>query len=252
MPCSGWLFVGPRHRCFRGLLRQLAQDAARFAHVQFYLCVQGSTPLNFGPLAQKFGGLAGVRVVLDEGGFYGAAVRGAPLILQFFDKKNKLVIETEDYAQFLEAVQKRESKKQRAAREQLEKEWAGDEERRVQAFYLEETGSRVRSRTGAGSRAGAGNGAESALGVLGASGASGMGASGVLGLTGSDVRGSQAGEVGGADAGKDAIQSLSGVKAEVGTGSVSQRVSEAAELREGHGSLDETSNNEGQPAAENA
>ena len=32
-PCSGWLFVGPRHRCFRGLLRQLAQDSARFAHV---------------------------------------------------------------------------------------------------------------------------------------------------------------------------------------------------------------------------
>lgn len=117
-------------------------------------------------------------------------MRGAPLILQFFDKKNKLVIETEDYAQFLEAVQKRESKKQRAAREQLEKEWAGDEERRVQAFYLEETGSRVRSRTGAGSRAGAGNGAESALGVLGASGTSGAGASGILGLTGSDVRGS--------------------------------------------------------------
>ena len=39
LPCSGWLFVGPRHRCFRGLLRELEQDAGRFAHVQFYLCV---------------------------------------------------------------------------------------------------------------------------------------------------------------------------------------------------------------------
>lgn len=66
--------------------------------------MQGSTPLNFGPLAQKFGGLGGVRVVLDERGFYAAAVREQPLILQFFDRKNKLVIETEDYGQFLEAV----------------------------------------------------------------------------------------------------------------------------------------------------
>ena len=85
-------------------------------------------------------------MVLDEGGFYAAAARGRPLVLQLFDKKNKLAIETEDYGEFLEAVLKRESKKQRAAREQLEREWGADEERRVRPFYLEESGPRVRSR----------------------------------------------------------------------------------------------------------
>ena len=42
--------------------------------------------------------------MLDERGFYAAAVGGRPLVLQLFDRKNKLVVETEDYGQFLEAV----------------------------------------------------------------------------------------------------------------------------------------------------
>ena len=147
-PCSAWLFVGPRHRRFRGLVRQLAQDAGRYAHARFYLCVQDSSALTFGPLAQKLGGLAGVSVVLDERGFYNAAAGNKQLSLQLFDRKNKLALATDDYAAFQAALERRETRRQRATREAFERELRenGGE---VRDFYLEESQSRVHSRAGA-------------------------------------------------------------------------------------------------------
>lgn len=154
-------------------------------------------------------------MVLDERGFYSAAVRERPLVLQLFDKKNKLAAETDDYGQFLDAVLRRESKKQRAAREQLERDWAGDEERRVQAFYLEESGPRVRSRAGVASRA-----------------------EGSLGLTGvGEVKSAESEEKGGKDekGEKDALQSLGALKEGVGAESAVQRVAGAGEVKEAEG-----------------